>query len=300
MYWFVGRTGPVRTRDFYQLLAPFVFSSVAGILACLAFRHFFNVGNPVLGLAVCGSLIAVSNLLALLRLLPDERPCVTLRIRFCCYEPESRTANWTLNRIAGARAYATCRAYPSNPSEDQPPNKLCVALPDLSTSGTRANTRVEDERAQILESMCRVITHRGPDDQGVMLKPGVALGMRRLVDHRSRRAVTNQFRTKTTPSPSSSTARSTTTANCKMICSRAVTRSEPIQIPKRSFMLMKSLERPASSTCAACLPLRFGTTAKQTFFIARDRVGQEATLLLRDARRHARFWLGAKVAAGTS
>jgi asparagine synthase (glutamine-hydrolysing) len=28
--------------------------------------------------------------------------------------------------------------------------------------------------------MCRVIRHRGPDDQGVMLKPGVALGMRRL------------------------------------------------------------------------------------------------------------------------
>jgi asparagine synthase (glutamine-hydrolysing) len=36
------------------------------------------------------------------------------------------------------------------------------------------------ERAQILESMCRVIRHRGPDDQGVMLKSGAALGMRRL------------------------------------------------------------------------------------------------------------------------
>ena len=40
--------------------------------------------------------------------------------------------------------------------------------------------RTEEERAQILESMCRVIRHRGPDDQGVLLKPGVALGMRRL------------------------------------------------------------------------------------------------------------------------
>jgi len=28
--------------------------------------------------------------------------------------------------------------------------------------------------------MCRVIRHRGPDDQGMMVKPGVALGMRRL------------------------------------------------------------------------------------------------------------------------
>src|ERR1051325_2850710 len=37
-----------------------------------------------------------------------------------------------------------------------------------------------EERAGILDRICRVITHRGPDDQGVMLKTGVALGMRRL------------------------------------------------------------------------------------------------------------------------
>lgn len=43
-----------------------------------------------------------------------------------------------------------------------------------------SNARTEEERAQILERMCRVITHRGPDDQGVMLKRGVAFGMRRL------------------------------------------------------------------------------------------------------------------------
>ena len=43
-----------------------------------------------------------------------------------------------------------------------------------------SNARTEEERAQIVDRMCRVIRHRGPDDQGVMLKPGVALGMRRL------------------------------------------------------------------------------------------------------------------------
>jgi asparagine synthase (glutamine-hydrolysing) len=43
-----------------------------------------------------------------------------------------------------------------------------------------SNARLPEERAQTLESMCQVITHRGPDDQGVMLKHGVALGMRRL------------------------------------------------------------------------------------------------------------------------
>ena len=41
-------------------------------------------------------------------------------------------------------------------------------------------TRGADERAQILNRMCQVITHRGPDDQGVLVQPGVALGMRRL------------------------------------------------------------------------------------------------------------------------
>jgi asparagine synthase (glutamine-hydrolysing) len=40
--------------------------------------------------------------------------------------------------------------------------------------------RTAEERTLILDRMCRVITHRGPDDQGTTLKRGVALGMRRL------------------------------------------------------------------------------------------------------------------------
>ncbi len=43
-----------------------------------------------------------------------------------------------------------------------------------------AGPRKATERAEILDRMCRTITHRGPDDQGVMLKSGAALGMRRL------------------------------------------------------------------------------------------------------------------------
>ena len=45
-----------------------------------------------------------------------------------------------------------------------------------NTSGARD----PEARAETLDAMCRVIRHRGPDDQGMMLKPGVALGMRRL------------------------------------------------------------------------------------------------------------------------
>ncbi len=38
----------------------------------------------------------------------------------------------------------------------------------------------QQERSRVLDVMCRVIRHRGPDDQGVLIKNGVALGMRRL------------------------------------------------------------------------------------------------------------------------
>src|SRR5215467_14052978 len=36
------------------------------------------------------------------------------------------------------------------------------------------------ERGRLLKTMCDVIRHRGPDDEGFFLKHGVALGMRRL------------------------------------------------------------------------------------------------------------------------
>ena len=47
---------------------------------------------------------------------------------------------------------------------------------DLWARGTRAS----EEREEILARMCRIIRHRGPDDQGLLRKNGVALGMRRL------------------------------------------------------------------------------------------------------------------------
>jgi asparagine synthase (glutamine-hydrolysing) len=40
--------------------------------------------------------------------------------------------------------------------------------------------RQVEERAAILDRMCRIISHRGPDDQGTHLQTGVGLGMRRL------------------------------------------------------------------------------------------------------------------------
>jgi asparagine synthase (glutamine-hydrolysing) len=42
------------------------------------------------------------------------------------------------------------------------------------------SARSGEERAAILDRMCRAIRHRGPDDQGTLVQGGVALGMRRL------------------------------------------------------------------------------------------------------------------------
>jgi len=42
------------------------------------------------------------------------------------------------------------------------------------------NYYISEERARLIDRMCRVISHRGPDDQGVMVKDQIALGMRRL------------------------------------------------------------------------------------------------------------------------
>jgi asparagine synthase (glutamine-hydrolysing) len=43
-----------------------------------------------------------------------------------------------------------------------------------------AKARSLDESAALVHRMCDVIRHRGPDDEGVWVSPGIALGMRRL------------------------------------------------------------------------------------------------------------------------
>src|SRR5262245_18209583 len=48
---------------------------------------------------------------------------------------------------------------------------------DLWDSG---QSRAAEDRSSILDRMCRTMRHRGPDDQGMQVSAGVALGMRRL------------------------------------------------------------------------------------------------------------------------
>src|SRR5215207_2097159 len=59
LYWFVGRSGPVRMGDFYRLLAPFTGASICSLLACVAFRRFVVITNPVVGFVACGIIMAI-------------------------------------------------------------------------------------------------------------------------------------------------------------------------------------------------------------------------------------------------
>ncbi len=45
---------------------------------------------------------------------------------------------------------------------------------------SRPGARPSDRDAALVHSMCEVIRHRGPDDEGVHTEPGIGLGMRRL------------------------------------------------------------------------------------------------------------------------
>jgi asparagine synthase (glutamine-hydrolysing) len=54
---------------------------------------------------------------------------------------------------------------------------MCGIAGFVGDSDTRADGA---DRARLLKGMCDVIRHRGPDDEGFFLRPGVALGMRRL------------------------------------------------------------------------------------------------------------------------
>jgi len=72
MYWFVGRSGPVRMIDFYRLLAPFMLATSGAFLACLAFRRFVSLNGEVLNIVASG-IIVFGTTMAFLLFFPAGR-----------------------------------------------------------------------------------------------------------------------------------------------------------------------------------------------------------------------------------
>lgn len=72
LFWFVGRSGPVRMGDFYRLLAPFTGASICSLVACIVFRRFVEIPNPLIGFVACGIIVAITTPL-FLALMPAGR-----------------------------------------------------------------------------------------------------------------------------------------------------------------------------------------------------------------------------------
>jgi O-antigen/teichoic acid export membrane protein len=72
VYWMMGRSGPVRTRDLYGHLMPFILASAGAFLACLAFRSFVDFGSTMLTITANG-VVVLGTTLALLSLFPVGR-----------------------------------------------------------------------------------------------------------------------------------------------------------------------------------------------------------------------------------
>ena len=65
LYWFVGRSGPVRTMDFYKTMAPFVVASLCALLAALGFRRWSGEMTGIWTIAICFVITAATTLLVL-------------------------------------------------------------------------------------------------------------------------------------------------------------------------------------------------------------------------------------------
>jgi PST family polysaccharide transporter len=65
LFWFVGRSGPVRTRDFYRTLAPFTIASLFALAAAVAFRVLADIHNPIMGMITLFIVTGSATLIAL-------------------------------------------------------------------------------------------------------------------------------------------------------------------------------------------------------------------------------------------
>jgi len=75
MFWYIGRSGPVSTADFYRLLAPFTGASLLVVIGCIVFRFLVGTTNPLLGIAMCAPVGGLAALVGLL-IIPGGRSAI--------------------------------------------------------------------------------------------------------------------------------------------------------------------------------------------------------------------------------
>lgn len=94
LFWFVGRKGPVRTGDFYRLLAPFTGASVVSLAVCWAFRRYVVIANPVLGFVVCGVVVGLTTLFVLALLPAGRKALGDIKNSIQLLRPDKASVAW--------------------------------------------------------------------------------------------------------------------------------------------------------------------------------------------------------------
>lgn len=72
LYWFIGRSGPVRTIDIYRTITPIAAASAVGFGAAFAFRKLMLIHNALLGCVITTLIVGVVTY-AVLFLIPAGR-----------------------------------------------------------------------------------------------------------------------------------------------------------------------------------------------------------------------------------
>lgn len=92
LFWFVGRKGPVRMGDFYRLLAPFTGASMVSLAACLGFRRFVVISNPLIGIVACAVVVASTTLLVLALMPAGRKALADIKNSILLLRPDKATA----------------------------------------------------------------------------------------------------------------------------------------------------------------------------------------------------------------
>ena len=120
----------------------------------------------------------------------------------------------------------------------------------------------------------RRLSHRGPDGDGFHVEPGVGLGHRAWPSS-TWRAGSSRCSTRTAPSPSCSTAKSTTTTPCAPSCRRKATWFRNRCDTEAIIHAWESWGPDCLAHLSGMFAFALWDRNKQTLFLARDRLGKK-------------------------
>ncbi|HJX91727.1 MAG TPA: lipopolysaccharide biosynthesis protein [Pyrinomonadaceae bacterium] len=78
LYWYVCRRGPIKARDFYTTVGPFLAAAIVGLIGSQIFRYLQPGVNHLLGILICLVIILAAFLLVLFVLPSGRRALIDL------------------------------------------------------------------------------------------------------------------------------------------------------------------------------------------------------------------------------